>query len=286
MYQIFLAALISAATAATPDGTPHTDRIAFNLELATIVDIEDQVAHLMCRSFVDETNHGHEYTILSSEPVNTDEIWAGVTAALAARHLVLRPDGHIVEEEPRATHTALAARVTLIYVVKDDKRAVAIDVLKKYPELAFTTAGRAVIFTGRMAPVREATIALKTIGAGTLVLPEAPKPPFDVLCELSRDDARTLLARLEDSEAGGRAVPTLNGRERNGLQIFSVQPGSLFAHACLRNADTLLHIQGLDVSNADERQKLITSLEDVHVHELLVEVSRRTTTIRLLWILR
>jgi hypothetical protein len=70
---------------------------------------------------------------------------------------------------------------------------------------------------------------------------------------------------------GARVVPAMKDGKPNGFKLYAIRPTSLFATLGLLNGDTVVTINGSDLTSADKALEVYTKLRDATTIELEVE---------------
>jgi membrane-associated protease RseP (regulator of RpoE activity) len=70
---------------------------------------------------------------------------------------------------------------------------------------------------------------------------------------------------------GARVVPAMKDGKPHGFKLYAIRPTSLFAKLGLLNGDTLVTVNGFDLTSADKALEVYTKLHDATTIELEVE---------------
>jgi hypothetical protein len=70
---------------------------------------------------------------------------------------------------------------------------------------------------------------------------------------------------------GARVVPAITAGKPHGFKLYAIRPGSVFAKLGLMNGDTIVTINGFDLTSADKALEVYTKLRDATHIELEVE---------------
>ena len=92
-------------------------------------------------------------------------------------------------------------------------------------------------------------------------------------CTLDRGLFDKLLADNNPLAVSARFVPSMKDGQPNGLKIYAIRPGSVFARLGLNNGDLIKTVNGLDVSTPDRALEAYTRLKTTS--ELSLALERR-----------
>lgn len=77
-----------------------------------------------------------------------------------------------------------------------------------------------------------------------------------------------------------RIFPSLRNGRHNGFRIFAIRPDSLYAWLGLQNGDTVLAVNGLDLSTPDKLLEAYTSLRKISTFAVRIERHGKLLTLR------
>lgn len=95
----------------------------------------------------------------------------------------------------------------------------------------------------------------------------------DTHTEISAAVFDRLLVNTMAVAKGARVVPAMKDGKPHGFKLYAIRPRSLLARVGLANGDTLLAINGTDLSSADKALEVYKQLRDAK--KLVVSVERR-----------
>jgi hypothetical protein len=72
---------------------------------------------------------------------------------------------------------------------------------------------------------------------------------------------------------GARVVPSVKDGKPDGFKMYAIRPGSLYARVGLRNGDTLLDVNGMELTSADKALEVYTRVREAT--QLTVSLVRR-----------
>jgi hypothetical protein len=70
---------------------------------------------------------------------------------------------------------------------------------------------------------------------------------------------------------GARAVPSVKDGKPHGFKLYAIRPSSVFAKLGLENGDTLVTINGFELTSADKALEVYTKLRDATTIEIEIE---------------
>jgi len=91
--------------------------------------------------------------------------------------------------------------------------------------------------------------------------------------ELARALIDKVLANPMAAAKGVRLVPTVKNGKPVGFKLFAIRPGSIFGRLGFLNGDTLLSINGGELTSADKALEVYTKLRDAK--QLVLQLERR-----------
>lgn len=114
------------------------------------------------------------------------------------------------------------------------------------------------------------------------VVPEPLSPSIAVLGEV-RELSRAFLEQQAESASylarNVRIVPHLTNGRPDGFKLYAIHPGSIFSQLGFRNGDTILRINGLELSSPDRCLAVYSQLRAVE--RIIVELERNRAPFRL-----
>lgn len=131
---------------------------------------------------------------------------------------------------------------------------------------------------------------LSLLGAPPQVAQAAPPPPTgnsedqmidagikkidDNHYEISKDLVDKVLLNPMGFTKGARINPAMEGGKPNGFKLFGIRHNSMLAKLGLENGDTLLSINGMELTSAEQALQVYTKLRDATTLE--INLTRRT----------
>ncbi|HEX4449272.1 MAG TPA: type II secretion system protein GspC, partial [Kofleriaceae bacterium] len=80
-----------------------------------------------------------------------------------------------------------------------------------------------------------------------------------------------ILANPMSVAKGARVVPSVKDGKPHGFKLYAIRPSSVFAKLGLENGDTLVTINGFDLTTADKALEIYTKLRDATTIEIELE---------------
>ncbi|MBL0217139.1 MAG: hypothetical protein IPQ07_25100 [Myxococcales bacterium] len=102
----------------------------------------------------------------------------------------------------------------------------------------------------------------------------------DVTYKLDRALIDRLLANPMVFAKGARVVPSVKNGKPSGFRLYAIRPGSLFAALGLTNGDTLLSVNGFELTSADRALEVYTKIRDASALEIEIERRGKRLTLR------
>ncbi len=102
------------------------------------------------------------------------------------------------------------------------------------------------------------------------------------IVDIDRDELEEML-RQDQFARGTRIVPRLTNGKPSGFKIFAIRPQSAYAKLGLKNGDTLLSINDIEIRDMDTALSAYTKIEAVDLYDIRVE--RKDEAHRILLIL-
>jgi type II secretory pathway component PulC len=93
--------------------------------------------------------------------------------------------------------------------------------------------------------------------------------PETRLVDISGQELDRLFTETEPTRAA-RIVPSLTNGRPSGVKLYAIRPGSLFAALGLRNGDTLVTVDDVDVMQPEAIEKLADLTTEASWIDLLV----------------
>ena len=101
----------------------------------------------------------------------------------------------------------------------------------------------------------------------------------DTHFEIKRPLLDAILANPMAVAKGARVVPSVKDGKPNGFKLYAIRPSSVYARLGFINSDTLVRINGDDLTSADKALEIYTKVRDAK--QLVVEIVRRGTPVTL-----
>ena len=102
--------------------------------------------------------------------------------------------------------------------------------------------------------------------------------------EIRAEVVDKILANPMAIAKGARIVPSMVNGKPAGFKLYAVRPSSLYAKLGLANGDTILSINGQELTSADKALEIYAKIRDAS--RLEVSVERRGKPLRLVWLLK
>lgn len=162
------------------------------------------------------------------------------------------------------------------------------------PKQALALFVDAIQATGLVVEVKPDTIIIKRGPhmapkcADVAAVPPAPDPAADELAEaidkgivvvdethrrVARSLVDKLLANPMAMAKGARVVPAVKDGKPQGFKLYAIRPSSIFAKLGMMNGDTLVSVNGLELTSADKALEVYTKLREAT--SLEVQIIRR-----------
>jgi general secretion pathway protein C len=95
----------------------------------------------------------------------------------------------------------------------------------------------------------------------------------DTHYQISRAVVDLVLSNPMAVAKGARVVPAMKDGKPSGFKLYAIRPSSIWARVGLMNGDTLVAINGFDLTSADKALEVYTKLRDAKT--LVVDLERR-----------
>ncbi len=102
----------------------------------------------------------------------------------------------------------------------------------------------------------------------------------DVTYKLDRALLERLLANPMAFAKGARVVPAVKNSKPSGFKLYAIRPGSLFAALGLTNGDTILSVNGFELTSADRALEVYSKLREASALEIEIERRGKRLTLR------
>jgi hypothetical protein len=103
-------------------------------------------------------------------------------------------------------------------------------------------------------------------------------------CTLSHELVEQLRANLGLWSTSARMVPSFKDGKPAGIKVFAIRPDSVYAHLGLLNGDTLVSLDGLDLSSPEKALESYTHVKSKS--RVTLEVERRGQKLTMEYILK
>ena len=97
--------------------------------------------------------------------------------------------------------------------------------------------------------------------------------------EIAKDLLDQLLADPMVLAKGARMVPNVKDGKAAGFKLYAIRPTSVLAHLGFQNGDTLLTVNGWDLTTADKALEIYTKLRDATQIEIGIERRHQPLTL-------
>ena len=218
-------------------------------------------------------------TLLPSEP--TPDEAAAAAEQLEATKLPLKLLGTVASSQPALAwaavedtqgHSQIVVRVndTLLdraTVLRIERRRIVLQNGAKREELALDESEQAM---GIPEP--------RNAGAGDLR--ERIQHVSENQFQVQRDDVEKAVRNPAELFSQARILPKYENGQMTGVQLNSIQPGSLFEQIGIRNGDVITQVNGIVVSSPQDSAKLLSELTSANQFEVgVVGVDGQTRTL-------
>ena len=93
-----------------------------------------------------------------------------------------------------------------------------------------------------------------------------------------------MLANPMEVARGARVVPAMKNGKASGFKLYAVRPTSIFAKLGLENGDTIVRVNGFDLTTADKALEVYTKLRDAST--IQIDLERRHQPLTLTYSIR
>lgn len=245
-----VASLTAPAAADMPDDTLYTCRaLAPNAMVSvsikpdvSLLDLATWVAGFTCKNIVYDsgvTKYATKLTVITPAKMTAKQALALFVDAVQATGLVVKqkPDSIIISLGPNMPRTC--------------------------PDVAVAAAPPAV--EAPVPPAVDAGIADADLDAG---IKKAGKNQVT----MKRDLIDRILANPMAIAKGARVVPAMKNGVTVGFKLYAIRPSSLYARLGFANGDTVLRVNGMDVSTPDKALEVYTKIREAKA--LTIDIER------------
>lgn len=185
-------------------------------------------------------------TVASSDP---KAAWAAVEETSKRERLVVRPQDKLLD---KAT------------VVRIERRRIVLENAGKREELVLDEEPAA---TGALARVQP---PVRTVPA-VADLRERVQQTGDSSFQVQRGQVEEAMRNPAELFSQARILPKYENGQMTGVQLNSIQPGSLFEEIGIRDGDVITQVNGIVVSSPQDSAALLRELTESNVFEVSVQ---------------
>ncbi len=220
---------------------------------------------------------------LKQDVVETSGNGIRVTDAALRKTLGLAADDTIVAISGHPVHATYELRTLMLDLSLLRPHTLFVDLVRaKQPVLERWE------LDGDLGAARRADFAASSPGYGVLgtlpINPTTPSPDPDTFAqgikqtdqttyEIQRTTIDAVLANPMAVAKSARVVPAIKNGQPEGLKLYAIRPGSVWAALGLQNGDTIRAINGYELTSADKALEVYTKLRDAK--QITVDVTRR-----------
>ena len=186
-------------------------------------------------------------TVAASDP---RAAWAAVEETSRRERLVVRPQDKLLD---KAT------------VVRIERRRIVIENAGKREELALDEDGRP-----SLTPVERASVAGRPAPAAAADLRERVQRLAEDSFQVQREEVNEAIRNPAELFSQARILPKYENGQMTGVQLNSIQPGSLFEEIGIRDGDVITQVNGIVVTSPQDSAALLRELTESNVFEVNV----------------
>jgi membrane-associated protease RseP (regulator of RpoE activity) len=163
------------------------------------------------------------------------------------------------------------------------------DIVRKIDGVAVTTPADALAALQGAADHAEIALEIERLGRtlSVKIILDTPvtvdltkiKKINDTTYEISRDLVDSVLANPMGIAKGARVVPAVKDGKPAGFKLYAIRPSSIFAALGFENGDTIVKINGMDMTSADKALEVYTKLRDAKKLTVIIERQGKTVTL-------
>lgn len=186
-------------------------------------------------------------TVAASDP---RAAWAAVEETTRRERIVVRPQDRLLD---KAT------------VVRIERRRIVIENAGKREELALDDEGKP-----SLTPLARASVAGRPAPAEVADLRERVQRLSEDSFQVQREEVNEAIRNPAELFSQARILPRYENGQMTGVQLNSIQPGSLFEEIGIRDGDVITQVNGIVVTSPQDSAALLRELTESNVFEVTV----------------